>query len=82
MQADDIPDDKEMKIGKSVTEVAGKVLKVKNRYVCWNSFKSEYYLGKKSHLEIFAWNPFKEKDKMFEKARKAFPNATELLIGD
>ena len=71
-----------MKIGNSVTEVQGIVLKVNNKFVCWNSFKSEFYLGDESHSEIFPWIICGEKNDGLEKALKAFPNAKQFYIGD
>jgi len=71
--------EKKMKIGNNVTEIEGIVLKVKNKFVCWNSFKSEFYLGDEAHSEIFPWN---SKNDRLEKALKAFPNAKQFDIGD
>lgn len=34
-------------------EIAGCLLKVGNQFVCWNSFKSEFFLGKEELSEIF-----------------------------
>jgi hypothetical protein len=71
-----------MRISNNVTLVMGIVLKDQNKYVAWNSFKSCFYLGNKEHSEIFPWLLFQRKDPFCEKAKKAFPSAKEILIGE
>ena len=35
--------------------VRGRALEVGGKYLCWNSFKADWYLGPKRLSEIFAW---------------------------
>jgi hypothetical protein len=76
-----IPKFDTMRVGNSVREVGGIVLRLSGRYICWNSFKSCFYLGKFSNSEIFPWLLFNQKNKMLDRARAEFPNAVEVLIG-
>lgn len=56
------------------------ILKVGNQYVCWNSFKSTYYLGKKSHSEIFSLRLFGEQDLRLNGALNLFPTAKKIWV--
>jgi len=66
--------------------IYGTMLKVANLYVCWDSYKATFYLGKKCNSEIFSEGPFirfifdieKMRDKLTKRAYLAlslFPTA-------
>lgn len=50
------------------------VMKVANKYVCWNSFKSEWFLGPRLLSEVFFHNSprISEVNKVFPQAREVW----------
>ena len=66
--------------------VRGVLLCVGGRYVCWNSFKAQFYLGKKSLSEIFSWayvmGTFGRESAWFERAKQAYPGAKIKYLED
>ena len=59
----------------------GIVLHEKSGYVCWNSFKSCWYLGPRRLSEIFM-DLLREPHLDYRRAKEAFPNARPIYEVD
>lgn len=56
--------------------VAGLLLNVEGRYVCWDSYGARWYLGPRRLSEVFAWRPFGDESKRTREALTRYPSAT------
>lgn len=62
--------------------VGGVLLRVGSQYVCWDSFKSGWFLGPRRLSEIFTWNPFQFAEVSGSAPLALFPSAEVILIQD
>ena len=55
--------------------VAGLVLNVEGRFVCWHSHRACWFLGPRRLSEVFGWHPIGEPSRQMREALALYPSA-------